>query len=149
MKYVICRPLLLPRPATTSGRCLQNGYLVRIYRAWSLFLILSVCPSAVHLADTRHHSHNPYLQSPHGLPTDSPSTTRSLVRILAIHPLVFPSSSHRRRTPRLSCWYLMWHSVCLPVTMRIGSTYFHLTSPMRMCRFVAPLLVAHGPLSPA
>ena len=29
------------------------------------------------------------------LPTDSPSTARSLVRTRAIHPLVFPGSSHR------------------------------------------------------
>jgi len=45
-------PLL---PSTTSARCFQNGYLGRTYRAWSLFLILSMCSSTVHLADTRPH----------------------------------------------------------------------------------------------
>jgi len=34
----------------------QNGYVVRIYRAWSLFLILSMCSSTIHFADTRPHS---------------------------------------------------------------------------------------------
>jgi len=38
------------------ARCFQNGYLVRIYHAWSLFLILSMCPSTVRLADTGLHS---------------------------------------------------------------------------------------------
>ena len=38
------------------ARCFQNGYMVRIYRAWSLFLILSMCSSTVHLADTGPHS---------------------------------------------------------------------------------------------
>ena len=64
MKSVTYPRLLLPRPATTSGRCFQNGYLVRIYHAWSLFLIWSVCSSIVHLADTRPHSLPPLPTSP-------------------------------------------------------------------------------------
>ena len=56
MKDVTGRPLLLPRPATTSARCFQKCYSVCIYRAWSLFLILSTCCSTVHFADTRPHS---------------------------------------------------------------------------------------------
>jgi len=36
--------LLLPSPVSTSARCFQNGYLVRIYRTWSLFLIVSLYP---------------------------------------------------------------------------------------------------------
>jgi hypothetical protein len=45
-----------PRPAATSARSFQKGYLVRIHRTCSLFLILSMRPSTVHLADTRPHS---------------------------------------------------------------------------------------------
>ena len=56
MKYVTGRSLLLPRPVTTSTRCFQKYYSVCIYRAWSLFLILSTCTSTVHFADTRPHS---------------------------------------------------------------------------------------------
>jgi len=48
-----------PRPATTNTQCFLKGYLVRIDRAWSLFFILSMCSSTVHLADTRLHSHTP------------------------------------------------------------------------------------------
>jgi len=33
-----------------------KGYLTCIYRAWSLFPIVSMCPSTVHLADTRPHN---------------------------------------------------------------------------------------------
>ena len=36
------------RPATTSARCFQKYHSVCIYRAWSLFLILSTCYSIVH-----------------------------------------------------------------------------------------------------
>ena len=56
MKDVTCRPLLLPRPANTSARCFQKCYLVCIYRAWSLFLILSTCCPTVHFTHTRPHS---------------------------------------------------------------------------------------------
>jgi len=42
----------LPSPVTTSAQYFQDGYLVRIYRAWSLTLILSMCSST---ADTRPH----------------------------------------------------------------------------------------------
>ena len=56
MMDVTGRPLLLPRPPTTSAQCFQKCYLVCIYRAWSLFLILSTCCSTVHFADTRPHS---------------------------------------------------------------------------------------------
>jgi hypothetical protein len=50
------RSLLPPRPAATSARCFHKGYLLRIHRTCSLFLILSMRPSTVHLADTRPHS---------------------------------------------------------------------------------------------
>jgi hypothetical protein len=50
------RSLLPPRPAATHARCFQKGYLVRIHRTYFLFLILSMRPSTVHLADTRPHS---------------------------------------------------------------------------------------------
>jgi len=44
------------QPVATSARCFQKGYLVRINRACSLFLVLSMLTSTVHLADTRPHS---------------------------------------------------------------------------------------------
>jgi len=50
------RSLFLPSPVSTGARCFQNGYLVRIYRAWSPFFILSMCLSTVHLANTGPHS---------------------------------------------------------------------------------------------
>jgi hypothetical protein len=50
------RSSLPPRPAATSARCCPKGYLVRIHRTCSLFLILSIRPSTAHLADTRPHS---------------------------------------------------------------------------------------------
>jgi hypothetical protein len=42
-----------------------KDYLVRIHRTCSLFLILSMHPSTVHLADTRPHSANPRLRAHH------------------------------------------------------------------------------------
>jgi len=50
------RSPVLPSPVTTSVQCFQTGYLVCIYRAWSLFLVSSMCSSTVRLADTRSHS---------------------------------------------------------------------------------------------
>jgi hypothetical protein len=67
------RSLLLPRPAATSARCFQKGYLVRIHRTCSLFLILSMRLSTVHLADARPHS--PTTSPP---PTQAPSVAPML-----------------------------------------------------------------------
>jgi len=38
------------------ARCFQDGYLVRTYHAWPLFLIVSMCFSTVHLTDAGPHS---------------------------------------------------------------------------------------------
>ena len=51
--------------STTSARYFQKGYVGRIYRAWNLFLILSMCSSNVHLADTRPHSPTTLAYDPH------------------------------------------------------------------------------------
>jgi len=50
------RSPLLPSLVTTQHMVFPKGYLVRIYHAWSLFLILSMFSSTVHLADTPPHS---------------------------------------------------------------------------------------------
>ena len=54
-------PTTVRRPGSVNGPYVctradwyfQKGYLVRIHRAWSHFLILSMC---IHLADSRPHS---------------------------------------------------------------------------------------------
>jgi len=56
-----------PATVTTSVPCFQKGYLVCIYRAWSLFFISSMCSLTIHLADPRPHS-------PTTPPTSPPST---------------------------------------------------------------------------
>ena len=89
------RSPLLPSPVT-SARCFQKGYLVRIYRAWTLFLILSRCSSTAHPADTRPHSrttlayepitHTSFIDSTHAIYREADHAPTC-----AYHLLSFPS----------------------------------------------------------
>ena len=83
----------LPSPVTASARCFQKGYLVRIYRAWSLFFILSMCPSTVHLDDTRPHSpptlpyesitHTSFIGSTHAIYREADHAPTCVYRLLS------------------------------------------------------------------
>jgi len=76
------RSPLPPSAIITSARCFQKGYLACIHPAWSLFVILSMCPSTVHFADTRPHSLPPSPTRP------SPTQASSAVPVLSIVELI-------------------------------------------------------------
>jgi len=91
----------LHSPVTTSAQYFQKGYSVHIYRAWSIFLILSMCPSTVHLADTRPQSpstlgyesiHTSFIGSTHAIYREADHALKCAYRFLLLP--ICPFGSH-------------------------------------------------------
>jgi len=114
------RSPLLPSPVT-GARCFQKGYLVRTYRAWTLFLILSICSSTAHPADTRPHSrttlayepitHTSFINSTHAIYREADHAPTCAYRLLSFPSC--PLGSHNDMTAGLG------HSLCFSDGLRL------------------------------
>ena len=85
----------------------SNGYLVHVCRAWSLFLIRSMCSLTVHLADTRPHSPTTLAYE------DSPS-------IIGSSHTIYGETGHEQ-----TCAYrLLSFPICQPGSHNIALSHF-------------------------
>jgi hypothetical protein len=145
----------ITRPATTSARCFQNSYLVRICRRWSPFLNVSMCSSTVHLADTFPHSsttlayesitHTSIISSTQTIYTEADHALTCACRLL-LFPVVnlahitsrflIPFFSHDALHPTLHHRRLVMHSspvsMCQPLAIIFPLSKHH-PRPIIIC----------------